>query len=319
MIDLNQGKDLLEEYEYMIKQYENTLKRSEIKFKLYESRETYDILLPNDIIQIILNIVCKISSSLVSYQFYIVNQIFVSKCYHLHHFIPKIKNLKDKKDKSPKIIVIHFNGLYEKKINYYQFNNITYDITNKNVNLLEFITKLSFNDPYVKAKYISVTEKILIFYDNNNIYDYMMNINYLKTIDDDIISQMVNLICLFKQNIIDKTADLTLLCDTLIDLMPEKIIALEVLNKISYQFKNLPFYVLLLQIVTSPECLTMIYDYILNISYKDLYDLMIKLKNELLHSFIVDDNSLFLYCEYKKPPNQLYTTLPEHQWFFNQL
>jgi len=45
---------------------------------------------------------------------------------------------------------------------------------------------------------------------------------------------------------------------------------------------------------------------------------MVKLKNELLESFIVDDYSLFLYCEYENPPVQLCTTLPEHEWFFNQ-
>lgn len=294
------------------------------KFNIYKPRDYYDCFLPDDVVLNILNIVAKVSSSLVCYQFYTVNRNFVSKCYHIHHFIPKIQSIINKNDLSPNIIVINFkSSLYNQQFDLYRFNNINNETITPifftdTINLLEFITHLTHNDPYVRTEFFSSLE---VNFNMDDLYNKMIIQKFLRSINEDIISHMVDLLFLFKQNIINNTADLTLLCDTLINCMPDKDMTLQILNQLSYKIKNVPFYVLLFKIVTDSEALNNIYKFILNMSSrKEYYDYILNIKYYIISMFIVDQNSLFLMSHYKKPIIQFYTSsAPEHQWFANQL
>ncbi len=59
-----------------------------IKFSVCNmDRYNYYCILPNDIVQSILNFIDeRIYLSLVSFQFYTVNREFVANCYHLHYY-----------------------------------------------------------------------------------------------------------------------------------------------------------------------------------------------------------------------------------------
>jgi hypothetical protein len=72
----------------------NKLFTSTVQFKPCDmNRDNYIIFLPDDILLQIINLISnRLYLSFVSYQFYILNRTYVSKCYHLQHLIPIIKN-----------------------------------------------------------------------------------------------------------------------------------------------------------------------------------------------------------------------------------
>jgi hypothetical protein len=202
--------------------------------------------------------------------------------------------------------------------------NIKMSRKNDSINLLEFITELTSNDPYVCVEYSSISQETIVTnYIINNLLDLMIHRNFLKSISDDVISHMIDLLFLFKQNINNNTANLILLCDTLINCIPNKTLMLQILNHISHEIKNEPFYVLLYKIVNDPILLKKIYKFILDMStHEEYYNYILSIKNYMTSSFIVNHNSLFLTSQYKKPIIQFYkgpNISPEHQWFIEQL
>lgn len=78
-------------------QFLKDLFTNEIKFNTVKINETYKSLLPDELVEQILNMIDGDSRikklSKVCLQFYHVNRSFVTKCYHLHHYIIPVKKL----------------------------------------------------------------------------------------------------------------------------------------------------------------------------------------------------------------------------------
>lgn len=133
----------------------NVFKGKDVTFHVYKERESYNCLLPNDILTIILNMVGCLKVSFVCYQFYTVNRPFVVKCYHLHHYIPLVKNNFDK---------YTFNAIsFDETPKIYKFKNINVDIPNnllsltKNTNVIDIIHGFT-KDIYIKLAINSIND-----------------------------------------------------------------------------------------------------------------------------------------------------------------
>lgn len=122
----------------------------DIQFHIYDERTEYYTILPDEILEIILNELRSIKVCFVSYQFYIVNRPFVAKCYHLHHYIPTIQDALNRHA----LHAIHFIDYNNVKL--YKFRNINVDIPDNLLNLTDNTNIIDIIYAFIMDEYIQI-------------------------------------------------------------------------------------------------------------------------------------------------------------------
>lgn len=273
-----------------------------------DNPRNYNCFLLDDILLHILNYVHDIRMSLVSYQFYTVNRDFVVKCYHLHHYIPTIKEIIDQSsicpsqvNKSPHIISIQFDS----QISILKFNNMN-DLLPNNIHVTSnIITTLGtlLQDPYIQCKlcFISTENE-----SKNGNYVSLLELLDLVAFNKVIAANKLNLIKTLSSNYITihEMVDAIINC---LDINDQPIF-LNYLNKSSEKGTGKTFD-----------------QFIPNISPKKLEEFlygMIDISNTGINIFDINKNNTILVPKiYDNPTIPIYNkdALPEYQWIVDQL
>lgn len=292
---------------------------TQFKFYVQVEREHYHCLLPNELLLIILNQLHTVSLSLVSYQFYITNKDFVSRCYRLHRQIPILyKVIHEKyghKDISPNLCVLQINTIdYEHEFKIYKFNNINdhlYHQCNHKFNLFNYVQQITTFDPYVCGKLFKLSySNFHIEYEYTPVSELNDYLTLIKLFDDDCIKRIIQILQSFKEGV-------DLLFHQLLGCFDDGPLVIKILNKICIKKYHRTFDEVFL-FLTNDQVKKMTGLLIL----PDLIEQTIAMKNELYNiiNCEVDNHCLFFLNEYKKPLVQLSSCeIPEYQWFVDQL
>jgi hypothetical protein len=276
-----------------------------------DNPRNYNCFLLDDILLHVLNYVHDTKISLVSYQFYTVNRDFVVKCYHLHHYIPTIKEIVNQsslvgKDFSPNIISIEFNH----QISILKFNNINDSLLPNNIyvmsNIINTLGEL-LQDPYTQCKICFVSTET----NESKEGDYVSLLELLDLIGFSkvIAANKLNIIKILSSNYCD-TPDMFNVIINSLDTNDQAIF----LNYLGASFEKRTG-------KTFDQC-------ILKLSPKKLEEFlygMIDISNNITNNnsiFYMNKNkTIFVSKIYDNPTIPIYNkdALPEYQWILDQL
>ncbi len=321
---------LLERKKILVNQLENEFEKShiidhikpstEFNFYVQVEREHYHCLLPNELLLIILNHLHTVSLSLVSYQFYMINKDFVSRCYQLHRHIPILNKLihgkNGIKDKSPNLCVIQINTInYEHKFKLHKFNNTNdrfYYQHEGKFNLFNYVQQITAFDPYVYGKLFTLSHSNFnIEYDYTPVSELNDYLTLSRLFNDGRVKRIIH--------VLQSLKDVDLFFHELFDCFDQdRQIMMEILNKICIKEFNKSLNHVI-DMLTIDKLKEMINGFL---KYHDLIDQTINMKNQLYNiiNCEVDNHCLFFLNEYKKPLVQLFNCeIPEYQWLADQL
>ena len=318
--------NLIDRKRMLINQLEDVLEKShtihfrpstQFKFYVQVEREHYHCLLPNELLLIILNQLHTVSLSLVSYQFYLTNKDFVSRCYRLHRQIPILYKLihgkHGYKDKSPNLCVIQINTIdYEHEFKIYKFNNINDHFgQHGGSNLFNYVQELTAYDPYVCGKLFTLSHSNFhMEYEYTPVSELNDYLTLAKLFNDDCVKRIIHVLQSFKEGV-------DLLFHQLLSCFDDGPLLIEILNKICIKKYHRAFDEVFL-FLTNDRVKKITGLLIL----PDLIEQVINMKNQLYNiiNCEVDNHCLFFLNEYKKPLIQLSSCeIPEYQWLADQL
>ena len=312
-----------------------------IKFNLFEIKDHYDTFLPDELISIISNYVdgqTRIKKlSLVSLQYYHLNRAFVCKCYHLHHYIPKVKTYIKSWFNNQSMYILNFREI----LSLYIVDNVPND--NKNalqlmidsspciniVKLIEINSKLSGHDvDTIQVPYCNITDETSSFSLYKGLYETQELMDFFRHLDNDKIYDIIIQIRPLLINPIDYFLIKNIIFDTIND--PQLLLLVE--NYLSvYDYKlhelliNMNRSVNLLNMNRSVNLLNMIKTIIDIMNINELSNYIIKFKEKALlqNNYKVWSNETLIFLSNKTGTNklqQMSTNIsPEHQWFFDSL
>lgn len=299
-----------------------TTSSASVPFKVCEMRETYYCKIPDEILLIILNF-CKhrMMLSFVSYQFNMVNRDYVTKCYHLHHYIPSVKN--HIKHLISDIVVIDLPHMYTftnlKSLTVCE--DILHNYKTSHVNILHYIDELSSDTTLaIKHHMLQEIEDLFEFYmQSSELHALVKNIPHLITIDDETIKNITFLIINYGQDVLlGKEPNLALFVNKILDCFDACIKCL--IN----DWCLLRFLVPLTTLLNLPYVDTMVNPTIVELGsmpYKKLLDKMMFVKQPLLNliNYTVNKNCIFIHVTVKGKIPFGAPLEPQYQWFLDQV
>lgn len=292
---------------------------TDIKFNLVKINENYKSLLPDELIEHILNLIDGDSRikklSYVSLQFYHVNRSFVAKCYHLHHYITPVKTLiKTAINKSQIMYVLSFKN-----------ESLSLYMVEYNINKLKLINQFSVFD-VLQLVDISNDNTIThyIIYDMTNIKSHTFEFKEIKEQLDLLLflcqldNQIIKLIIPQIIKLITIPIDLEAIKEVLLDYInvDQLLILIENLVKVY----NVQLDDLLHIFNTSPtifDTINIFTDIMDKLSNDDIANNVIERKEELLllsNFKVLSKNTIIIM------PNQCNKQAdPEYRWFANRI
>lgn len=292
-----------------------TDKVKNIKFNVCDmNRDNYYCLLPDDIVLNILNFIDnRIYLSKVSYQFYIVNRDFTSKCYHLRHYIPKVKKLIT----NSSLVFINF-----KNTSVYKFRNVNTKNNITNFNLLYYIDSLLSPNTMITVEHhiLSLDYHTETDMSSEVLHLFIEYMPYILNINHETYENITRVAIAFGQEILlHETPNFPLFIYRIIHCFKDADKILEFINLLvlPYSFdillydymvlggfhKQVSLYYIILTITAKP--------------FKKVLNHVIEIINKYLKlaNFTVDKDCLY----FNNGQIQNTNILPEHQWFINQL
>lgn len=285
------------------------------------NRQNYYCILPNDMILKILNLMeDRLSLSKVNYQFYVVNRDYLSKCYQLHYYLPKVKSLITKDE----FIVIHF----KESISLYKFSNVRYSNNvpdNINIyekNLLTMIENISSPLNRIRIEhYIMDQQLILPFMTSSDMHDIIQYLPYIRNISSETIEKITRIIMAYGQEILLlEKPNLQAFIYRLIRCEPKFKEMLELYIKIAIPMMpglRLDDFIEIFTTMKSQyDKINLAILTITSMSYKNLLKHIEEKYHRFLEliNFTVDDKCLYIING-----KALKSNIPEYQWFANQL
>ena len=284
-------------------------------------RENYHALLPNDILLLILNnIEDRLKLSLVSFQFYAVNRDFVSKCYHLHRYIPIMRSYIKMNDFA--FNVISFN---ENNIALHQLKNITVDFSlsmPSTIDLLSLIDPSDKNVMLYHYQFCDHLQTINYFVDYESLLSFKEIIDFLPRVDDLTIKRITKVCLAFEQKILLGNPNIKKFISQWMDCFEDREGVIRLLNQFCYKKVGMDYESLLQQVDIEDMGRGLYQPFLTYFSHADtIYKNLTDAKHRVItyNNFTVSNQSVF-FVNQRKTFIQLYkNTLPEHQWFYNQI